>query len=89
MKDTQIYRQLVHKGIGYIDPEFYLTKTLFKFPENEYFEPTNRSEQAYDICQLLADLHLIVKRVTPIYNRETGGYRGDKVSFMYNKNLLY
>jgi len=68
------------------DREHYMD-ALFKYPENEWFLPTNKDGDDYSICNQLQSVHLICVRHTPIWNN--GSFKGMRFEFKYNRNLEY
>lgn len=86
MENTLIYQTLLKNSIPFLYVEFHI-QTIFSFPENEWFSPTNSDGEHYRICSHLADMYLLRVRRTPIWTE--GSFRGMKVEFMYNKELQY
>ncbi len=60
---------------------------LFAFPENQWFSPTNKQNEEYTICKVLADAGLIVAKQVPDWS--SASFHGFKISFLYNKDLIY
>lgn len=86
MKDTLIYQTLYKAMSHVLDIEYY-TETLFSFPENEWFYPTNGNGNEYAICDFMHSINLIEQKRTPIW--VNGSLRGVKVAFRYNKQMNY
>lgn len=85
-KDTPIYQRAQSVLPDYYDLDFQFG-LLFKFPENEWFDPSNREDESFSVCEEFSRLNFICKRVTPIWNNSS--FYGQRISFMYNKRLKY
>lgn len=86
MEKTLLYQMLAKSAIPFLDVQFHI-ETLYEFPENEWFSPSNKGSQAYGICSHLSDMYLLQIRRTPIW--QDGSFRGMNVEFRYSKDLNY
>jgi len=84
--NTKIYQSAIKIFPDYFDMEHYCD-ILFKHKENEWFIPTNKEEQAFQICKEMSSLGLICEKSTPVFY--SGSYRGKRTEFLYSKNLEY
>lgn len=86
MENTLIYQSLKRNSMPYLDIDYHI-QILFCHPENQWFQPNNQLGQDFDVCKLLSELGLIEVMRSPVWL--DGLFRGVRVSFKYNKNLLY
>jgi len=86
ISETKIYQSAIKIFPDYFDMEHYC-EVLFKHTENEWFIPTNKDEQAFQVCEELSALGLICKKTTPVFS--SGAYRGKLTEFLYSKSLNY
>ena len=85
MNDTAIYR-VAERNFTDQALEYHFS-VLFSFPENEWFFPNNKENEAYSICRCLSDIGLIAIIRIPIY--KNGTISGVKTGFYYNKSMKY
>ncbi len=65
----------------------YHMEILFTFPENEWFAPSNKDGNHYDICQALYNANLIACKWVPLY--ANGQFKGNARYFIYRTDLNY
>ncbi len=83
---NSIFGHAVLNRETFCNPLHYL-KILFENPENTWFTPNNKKDEAFTICEQLAAYHIIAKKTIPIY--KNGCFTGNQHQFFYNKNLDY
>jgi hypothetical protein len=69
-------------GYGIIAKE-----TLDKFPEGEWFEPTNGEGRDFTVCSELQQVALVAVQRMPIW--KDGSIRGVEILFKYRHDLKY
>lgn len=75
-------RKMIIKALpAHYDAEHY-ADTLYTFPPGRWFTPTNKTDEAYSICQTLHEAGLIDQMREAIHHGSQ--FRGYKVSFRYN-----
>lgn len=60
---------------------------LTKYPEGEWFDPTNKDSEDYSVCSYLQKWHLIEKRTEPIWSEDS--FKGQRIFFRYKNDLKY
>ena len=65
----------------------YHIERLRHYPEGEWFQPNNKDDQDYDICDRRARLNLVETRTMPIW--KDGRCRGVRHYFRYSLELTY
>lgn len=86
MEETKLYQAAKKLFPDNYDVNYYV-ESLYKFPEGEWFEPTNREGEDFTMCRELADIHLVQLKITP--NWVNDSFRGVRTQIMYKKDLKY
>lgn len=84
--NTKLQEALEKLASPWMDIEYSLN-ILFKYQENDWIYPTNKDDEAYQVCKLLSDLNLVESKKTPLW--DNGSFKGLRVEFRYNKDLKY
>lgn len=85
MTSTHIYKAAAKLMTeGHAD---HCMQVLNKFPEGEWFSPTNNGNNDYDVCEYLAGFCLIETKRTPKFH--DGSSKGMHVHFRYRTDLKY
>lgn len=87
---TQLYNRAMSVLLNVMNEanvKYYL-EILFKHPENQWFAPTNKKDEAFTICRQLAqEFHLIAVRSVPIWRN--GSFKSCNYEFFYSKEMVF
>lgn len=87
MEETSIYQVAKRIMPETHDCKHYIEVLFKQSKEKEWFEPTNREDEAFSICYELNLMGLIAKRTIPLWNNSS--FRGFKVQYLFVKSLEY
>jgi hypothetical protein len=69
------------------DVEHYLGLLFYFNTEGVWIYPNNKEYDMYSIFDQLSEADLVVKQIVPLWI--AGSFRGQRIGFMYRKNLQY
>ena len=82
-------KQILSKRMPSTCADHHMQMVGANMPINEWYAADNYKPfyGMFDICREWADIGLMAKRITPIWNN--GSYQGTKIEFMFNPELKY
>ncbi len=83
---TAIYKA-AEKAFPASYPVDHYIAILFRFPANEWFTPTNKFDEEFNVVKTFADHNLIC--VKKVVNWWDGSFKGITWQFFYNPELMY